>query len=225
MLPVGLIYNIVLPTMILKNTVFIGISSRPVDEASPMFRLISKRYPETGKRVIKSSIFTTTCPSCQRRGRRDCTHDVEDHWSSKEQSRKVEILMSDQQETYRREMRNEETSEKLVSAAFGRSDIDSVDQTDRDYMGTQEHDYVYLGIDPAAGGLRSKAACVSIITPSVYDEQLKRKREEVVVRILGCLFLLLLPFSFSLFITMFAFRYCYQCPLHCRRGTLCLAIE
>ena len=182
MLPVGLIYNIVLPTMILKNTVFIGISSRPVDEASPMFRLISKRYPETGKRVIKSSIFTTTCPSCQRRGRRDCTHDLEDHWSSKEQSRKVEILMSDQRETYLREMRNEETTEKLVSAFFARSDIDVVDQTDRDYMGTLEHEYVYVGVDPAAGGMRSKAACLSIVTPTIYDEQLKVKRQEVVVR-------------------------------------------
>ena len=163
-LPVGLIYNIVLPTMILAHTVFIGISSKPVDEDSPMYRLIAKRYPETGKRVIKSCIFTTICTSCRRKGRRDCQHDPEDHWSSKEQSRKVEILMSDRRADYEREMRNEESTDKLVEAAFKKPDIDVLDQTANDYSQFQTFDQVYVGIDPAAGGQRSKAAAVSIAT-------------------------------------------------------------
>ncbi len=161
-LPVGLIYNIVLPTMILAHTVFIGISSKPVDEDSPMYRLIAKRYPETGKRVIKSCIFTTICASCRRRGHRHCNHDTEDHWSSKEQSRKVEILMSDRRKDYEREMRNEESTDKLVAAAFNKADIDSLDQSANDYCGHQDIDFLYTGIDPAAGGERSKAAAVTM---------------------------------------------------------------
>lgn len=162
MLPVGLIYNIVLPTMILAHTVFIGISSKPVDEDSPMYRLIAKRYPETGKRVIKSCIFTTICASCRRRGQRNCQHDAEDHWSSKEQSRKVELLMSDRRKDYEREMRNEESTDKLVSAAFNKADIDAIDQTANDYCGYREIEYLYCGFDPAAGGERSKAAVVTM---------------------------------------------------------------
>lgn len=161
-LPVGLIYNIVLPTMILAHTVFIGISSKPVDEDSPMYRLIAKRYPETGKRVIKSCIFTTICASCRRRGMRNCQHDTEDHWSSKEQSRKVELLMSDRRKDYEREMRNEESTDKLVSAAFNKADIDALDQTSNDFCDYVEIDYIYAAIDPAAGGERSKAAIMTI---------------------------------------------------------------
>lgn len=180
-LPVGLIYNIVLPTMILAHTVFIGISSRPVDEDSPMYRLISKRYPETGKRVIKSCIFTNVCESCRRRGRRDCGHDMEDHWSSKEQSRKVEILMSDRKVEYDREMRNEDSSEKNVEAAFSRSDIDALDQTANDFTQFMQHEYVYMPIDPNGGGKGSKAAILSLVETESIDPGNGKMRKDLVV--------------------------------------------
>lgn len=204
-MPVGLIYNIVLPTIKLVHTVFIGISSRPVDEDSPMFRLISKRYPETGKFVIRSVIVTTTCASCKRRGRRDCKHEPEDPWSSQEQSRKIELLMSDRREYYEREMRNEESTEKLISAAFSRSDIEMLDQTDRDFSSFSEHPFVYVGFDPSAGGARSKAAVVSIITPG-----------DLVV----CIFLLLL-FNIYTRNTHFRFLSFILLALQHRHGCRC----
>lgn len=205
----GLIYNIVLPTLQLAHTVFIGISSRPVDEDSPMFRLISKRYPESGKFVIRSVIVTTTCNSCKRRGRRDCKHDPEDPWTSQEQSRKIELLMADRREYYEREMRNEESTEKLISAAFNRSDIETLDQSERDYNAYHEHPFVYVGIDPAAGGVRSKAAVMSIITPEVTDPETHTTRTEVVVRI-SFLFFLNYVYTRVHYISGETRHYCYH---------------
>jgi hypothetical protein len=210
-LPIGLIYNIVLPTMILANTVFIGISSRPVDEDSPMYKLISKTYPETGLPVIVSRIFTTICDVCRRQGKRDCNHTVENHWSSKEQSRKIELLMSDRREDYEREMRNEEAVDKLVSAAFRRTDIEAMNQSDHDYTGDEPQSLVFMAVDPHAGGKSSMTACVSIITPIIYDSRLNQRRTDLVVRLL---LLLRRPFRLGLG----QYPWCRRQVLSQRRG-------
>jgi hypothetical protein len=101
--------------------------------------------------------------------------------------------MSDRREDYEREMRNEEATEKLTSAAFRRSDIEAMNQTDHDYTGSEEQTFIYTAVDPSAGGLQSRTACVSIITPVVYDARLKIQRQDVVVRVASFLLLLFFP--------------------------------
>jgi len=184
-LPKKLIYNIMIPTMVLAHTLFFGISSRPVDKNSPMFRLMDKKWPETGKSIIKSIIFHTICESCRRRGMTNCDHEAEDPWSSELQNKKVKYLMGDDKTSYRREMRNEDVDDEN-EPAFPYEAVMALGDYKWDFGGTEEQDYVYVGIDAAAGGAKSMYAFVSMIMPRVYHKKTRTYRRQLVV----CLFLL-----------------------------------
>lgn len=182
-MPLVILTVIIIPTMMLANSVFIGISSRPVDENSPMFRLMRKVYPETGKPVIRTRIFGTVCDRCRRQGNRECGHELEDSWSSQKQSRKVSILLQDQKDVYLREMRNEEVATN-IEPAFPPDKVQALNNTKRDYGGSEEQRYVWVAIDSAAGGKQSKYAIVSMIRPVIRDKSLPGgKRQDIVVRI------------------------------------------
>lgn len=175
---------VIFPTMMLKDNVFIGISSRPVDENSPMYMMMRKVYPETGKPVIRTRVFGTVCGRCQRQGIRDCKHDLEEAWSSQKQSHKVRLLMQDRKDMYLREMRNEDVGTN-ITPAFPPERVNALNNTKRDYHGTEEHDYVFVAIDPAAGGNKSKYAIISMLRVKVRDDRISSGyRQDVVVRLL-----------------------------------------
>ena len=161
MLPMGIIYTVAIPTMALANTASVMISSKPASEDSPMNHLMNARYKDTGKRVYKTRIFTTICNNCRIRGKQKCTHNVEMPWSSQQQSAKIEAIMADQQDTYRREILNEAVESNMVKA-FTKESVDMLDATAYVIPPTAEIKHVFIGIDPAAGGNRSMFSMVSI---------------------------------------------------------------
>lgn len=192
-LPKKLINNIMIPTMALAHTLLFGISSRPVDKNSPMFRLMEKKWPETGKPIIKTIVFNTICDNCRRRGSQNCNHEPEDPWSNEAQNRKIKLLMADDKKDWQREMRNMDVEDEN-EPAFSYEAVKHLEDTKWDYKGTEEQDYVYIAIDPAAGGAKSKYAIVSFIMPRIYSKETKTFREQFVV----C-FIILFPFPFHLF--------------------------
>jgi hypothetical protein len=182
-LPSSLIYTIVIPTLILAHTLLFGISSRPVDKNSPMFRLMDKKWPETGKPIIKTVVFTNLCDICRVRGLQNCNHAAEDPWSNQQQNRKIQLLMSDKQSDWRREMRNEDVEDES-EPAFSHDSVMFLGESKFEYSGNEEQYYAYISVDPAAGGAKSKYAIVSMIMPLVYHKKTDTRREQVVVRIL-----------------------------------------
>jgi hypothetical protein len=180
-LPKKLINTVMLPTMQLNNTLLFGISSRPVDRNSPMFRLMEKKWPETGKPIIKTRVFISICESCARRGMSSCSHSDEDPWASQKQSQKIKHLMSDEKNEWRREMLNEDV-EDTNEPVFAYESVQALGNPKKDYGGSVNFDYVYVAIDPAAGGTRSKYAIVSFATPLVYHKKTNTYREQFVVR-------------------------------------------
>ena len=196
-LPKKLIYTIMIPTMVLAHTLFFGISSRPVDKNSPMFRLMDKKWPETGKPIIKSVIFNTICGSCRLRNLVDCNHEQEDPWSNETQNKKVKYLMGDDKASWRREMRNEDVDDEN-EPAFPYEAVMALADSKWDFGGSEEQDYVFIGIDAAAGGAKSKYAVVSLIMPRVYNKKTKTYREQLVVRFL-CFIIIIILLCFVYF--------------------------
>lgn len=182
-LPASLVYTIMIPTMVLAYVIMIGISSRPVDKNSPMFSLMEKKWPN-GKPIIKTRIFISVCDACRRRGHKSCGHTPEDHWSNPTQNKKIEYLMSDRSSVYQREMLNMDVGDGS-EPAFDPHDLAFLDAEKNDYSGTGEAPYVYITIDPAAGGDKSKYAMVSVITPRVRSKRTKEINEYIVVRSLS----------------------------------------
>lgn len=56
-LPMGIIYNVAIPTMAIANTSTIMISSKPASEDSPMNRMMQARYKDTGMPGAASPLF------------------------------------------------------------------------------------------------------------------------------------------------------------------------
>jgi len=198
-LPMGIIYNVAVPTMAIANTASIMISSKPASEDSPMTRLINARYKDTGislfcfprylqthrtgKRVYKTRIFTTICNNCRLRGREKCTHNVEMPWSNQQQSAKIEAILADQKEIYRREIMNEDGESSIVKA-FDKELVDDLDATNYSLDPSQEIRHVFIGIDPAAGGNRSMFSIVSMVVVKRHTTDPNEPNHDVVVRFL-----------------------------------------
>lgn len=145
-----------------------------------MFRLMDKKWPETGKPIIKTRVFGTICAPCRRRGIKNCPHGNEDPWSNQQQNRKIELLMSDKKSTWQREMRNEDVEDDS-EPAFIYESVMALAETKRDYGGSEKHSHIFTAIDPAAGGNQSKYAIISIVVVAVYDAKSQSKRTKLVV--------------------------------------------
>lgn len=82
-------------------------------------------------------------------------------WSSQQQSAKIEALMGDQREIFRREILNEETESSIVKV-FDPEQVDVLESSNYDLREDDDIRHVFVAIDPAAGGSQSKFAIVSL---------------------------------------------------------------
>ena len=164
------IINVVLlPIIARAHTLMLAISSMPVDENSAMYQFMDARYPESGKRIVKTIIFGNICASCSRKGKSECQHVVPEHWSNKQQARKIRELMKGQKEIYMREMLNEKP-QSLLSTAFPRDALDALLDSENDYAQYLEHPYVFVGLDPNGGGNKSRCSIVDITVKKITDD-------------------------------------------------------
>lgn len=166
------------------------MNARYKDTGSASFSLVlislPPPLPPLGKKVYKTRIFTTMCNNCRMRGKDSCNHSVEMPWSSQAQSAKIEAIMADQSEIYRREILNEETEATIVKA-FNPEDVDQLASTNFQLKPTDDIRFVFVGIDPAAGGSGSKFAIVSLVAVErqVTGADPSQTEEDVVVCLLS----------------------------------------
>ncbi len=126
-----------------------------------MNRMMEAKYKNSGEYVYTTRVFSTMCNNCRLRGKLECRHKIEMPWSSAAQSAKIAALMADHQADYRREILNEDV-ESNISHAFPRNIINDLDNTSYVLTATHRIKHVFIGIDPAAGGSKSRFAIVSL---------------------------------------------------------------
>jgi hypothetical protein len=172
-LPADLLYKVAIPMMALRRVSAIGISSKPTSEDSPMNRLINARLPRSNKFVFKTRVFSPICAKCQLRQSTNCSHKVEMAWSDSKQAAKIEGLMADQRDNYRREILNEDVASD-ITAVFASDLIEGLRESQYVLDSNYRFRYVFVGIDPAAGGDESQFAIVSLVSvppsPNSTDE-------------------------------------------------------
>ena len=78
--------------------------------------------------------------------------------------------MADQKESYKREIQNED-SEPTMVRAFDADHVDILASSDFRLDDSHDIRHVFVAIDPAAGGNRSKFAIVSLVTVDRPDAE------------------------------------------------------
>lgn len=175
MLPVGLLIRVVIPTIARKNTVIIGISSKPVSEDSPMNMMMKARFLDTGERIFRTKIFRRLCNACKARGNLHCKHKVEVQWSNQRQTRKIAGLMKQHEHEFRTEILNEEV-ETLTTRAFPKSVADPFLDSKYHMAPGSQIRQVFVGVDPSGGGTQSKFAIVSLVFVERQHAPQKQRR-------------------------------------------------
>jgi hypothetical protein len=125
------------------------------------------RHPETNLLMYKSRVYSTKCPRCRMQNIERCPHDIFMRlYFDKERALMVKLVMqSKNNDTYQREIRNEEVEASLKPAFYPQT-IDTLMLPRHEYCDSSvEHKEVYVVVDPGAGGKSSCYAIVSFITP------------------------------------------------------------
>ncbi len=210
----------IVPLVIMKDTVFFFISSKS-DKNSNQHSGLMSTIRASGEFRIHNLV--TVCADCRRNGvAGDCMHAERPPWKDGgQQMRKVGILMQGDavvssvyilffpppfplslssnyhyHQTKARELDNIDI-ETTMEAAFSHESIRWI-ETESDKWGYDQHfekDIVFIGIDPACGGLRSRYAIISVI----LHKETPNSAEKLVVWI----YYFVLSFCFLLFFVSF----------------------
>lgn len=150
--------EVVLPTT-LTGAVMLCITTLggPLNFAS---KIMEKTYPN-GERVYRVVGFELVCDRCKREGKAlECVHRLGElpYWHDHSKHRDLEIIMSDDAETFLRETRGLQNDGNRMPA-FDRNKVLRLLEPINDYMHT-EHEIptLFMSIDPSAGGSRSDFA-------------------------------------------------------------------
>lgn len=155
--------------MLMLRIVFFGISSKPTQHNSIMMQMMNARYKRSGRPVFKTCIFSTICNNCRLRGKRDCRHVTEMPWSDEKQQAKIEAIMENYQADLNREIYNIDDVAEMRQT-FDEEWLEALLESEEDLPAGERPPIIYTGVDPAAGGMRSKYAIVSVVPLEVPDE-------------------------------------------------------
>ena len=143
-----------LPTLA-TGAAFIMTSSVSPDGDNPLLKLLSAKYPD-GTDVVENLNWIQSCMPCQRRGLQDrCTHIAREpqHFQSHAGHERLMCLMSQNRESYDREMLNI-GGLPTIRSAFETQWIDHIVQNT--YQCDKTIDRIFITIDPSAG-MRARA--------------------------------------------------------------------
>jgi hypothetical protein len=159
----NMFYRVVAPTLVRRGSVFVAISSR-AEKDNFFHRMMDLKYPN-GRHVFHNMEFKLVCEDCEAEGLADKCKHLEYElpwWQDKRRHGKLELMMQDSHDDYMREIRGVEVDSN-VTPAFDHNYVTKLRDADRliDLPITIRH--VFVTVDPAAGGDRSKFAVVSCV--------------------------------------------------------------
>lgn len=145
-----------LPTLA-TGAAFIMTSSVSPDGDNPLLKLLSAKYPD-GTDVVKNLNWIQSCKNCERRGLAErCTHIAREpqHFQSHAGHERLMCLMSQNRESYDREMLNI-GGLPTIRSAFETQWIDHI--VENTYTCDKTIDRLFITIDPSAGLLHTPIA-------------------------------------------------------------------
>ena len=160
----SMVNNIIAPTLVRKRVKFIGITTISGFD-SFVTPLANARYPD-GRKVMLTLNFEMVCEDCKAKGEPEkckCLMADLPHWHLSTQLEKLEILLANNLDTYMREMKNL-ASDSSISSAFNPKDVAYLRRPECILRMTEiTASKVFVSIDPACGGDKSRVAIVSAI--------------------------------------------------------------
>lgn len=161
-IPLGLVLEIVAPTLTRKNVKLIGITT--VSGADSFVGPMAEAKFPDGRSVFLTLNFELVCAECKRAGTPQtckCLSGDIPYWQSSSQHEKLEVIMAGRIDTFMKEIKGF-SMDQTVTPAF---DIPSVKflKEPAAVMNAREiaSDKIYVAVDPACGGQYSKFAVVS----------------------------------------------------------------
>lgn len=184
-MPLPMSEIVVWPISLVNGSTVIYISSQVVKRDSVINELISLRHPNTGRPMVASKTYSTMCPRCKLHNYTKCPHDVfMPQYFDAHRMLLTTMIMRRNPEVYRREVRNEYTEQQLKHP-FDHENVDKMLDASQHYganpAGLKE---VYVVIDPAAGGIGSRYAIVSLLLCTVTTAENMYQQTQLVVSIL-----------------------------------------
>lgn len=160
----SMVNNIIAPTLVRKRVKFAGITTISGFD-SFVTPLANARYPD-GRKVMLTLNFEMVCEDCKAKGEPEkckCLMADLPHWHLSTQLEKLEILLASNLDTYMREMKNL-ASDSSISSAFNPKDVAYLKRPECVLRMTEiSAQRVFVAIDPACGGDKSRMAIISAI--------------------------------------------------------------
>lgn len=166
------VYKVVVVPTLIGDGAFIGITTLG-DESNYVNQLLEQRTP-LGEKQFRHIHFDPICERCKKLEKVDsCIHKMGDlpHWMNKSRFKELEGMMGDNavkniyffcfnftKDDINRELRGLPGSSS-VRPAFDKDSLDKLQRSCFQENSYQKH--VFISIDPACGGSRSKYAIVS----------------------------------------------------------------
>lgn len=153
-------YNTIIVPVLAANAAFLAITTPGEKPTNFVSRLISLKFPD-GRAVFKTISIEQVCDKCKRLGLgASCTHKIGEIPPWQDESRisgSIKEILKNDPETLMRETKGMQTS-STISEAFSMEQIKA--WRGHVYPGGFSNPYVYVAVDPNAGGL-SEVAVVS----------------------------------------------------------------
>lgn len=168
----------IVPLVIMENSIFFFISSKPKGASSQHCGLMQTIRASGEFRIHE---VVTVCADCRRNGvAMNCMHGSTPPWKSQgQQMRKAQILMQGDKRTFALELQNEDI-EGLTEPAFSHTALGWLESHTSKWQYSEPFhvDRVFIGIDPACGGIRSRFAWTTV----AFLHETQRSPQKMIVR-------------------------------------------
>lgn len=150
----------VLPSLLIKNTSFVLISSPPNQPRCITTLVQNLRHPITYEKYCRCIIVDRRCHTCMLQGAVDCPHeeDMRPAWFDRERDNILRQLYSNSE--YKQEILGETPS--TVHAAFSEEALKKLQQTSAALF--EAVDAFFVFIDPSGGGESATGVCSCLYT-------------------------------------------------------------
>lgn len=161
------IYQTVVAPTLSTGAAFIGITTLGDDTENNFVGELINVRDKDGERLFRVINIDLVCDKCRRTGKEDvCQHKMGEvpYWQDERRHADIQKMMP--ADVFQREMRGIQ-SNPYISPFFNPTALDRLERdADRVYYSDNHVRYIFISVDPAAGGDHSKYAVVSCIYES-----------------------------------------------------------
>lgn len=159
-------YKVIAPTLS-TGAAFIGITTKGEEDSNFVSQLIETK-DKNGDKLFNVIDFEESCEKCKKLGKElTCNHLTGQipPWQTQSDRERVKNALSGHDATYLLEMKGIQTN-NLSKPAFSKESVERLRDKECEKDIKEYYNNVFVSIDPAAGGEKSKYAIVSAVYSS-----------------------------------------------------------